>query len=199
MTQAIANADLLPCPFCGSENIDPTGWASIDSKGPACDDCGASAGEISKDLADNITAWNTRTLTPPAAQAGEEPNWAVADAIVGHAWLEDGAEDLDGNPIWKAEVQCNQGDAIAAECWAGTEADALAMAETITRAIRNPSALSATTPQPDDVRGLEALGWAKAEAWHHYGIAWEHLERVSRDELLAAALDRLTAPQGEQS
>lgn len=57
---------LLPCPFCGGMNIDPTGWQSIDAKGPACDDCGASAGQISLDHADNIAAWNRR---PPASDS----------------------------------------------------------------------------------------------------------------------------------
>ncbi|MDQ2878540.1 MAG: hypothetical protein M3R41_05650 [Pseudomonadota bacterium] len=49
---------LLPCPFCGSMSIDAEGWASLESCGPACDDCGASAGSI--EGADNIAAWNTR-------------------------------------------------------------------------------------------------------------------------------------------
>lgn len=53
-------AELLPCPFCGSTNIDPTGWRSLDAQGPACDDCGASAGQISLNHADNIAAWNAR-------------------------------------------------------------------------------------------------------------------------------------------
>ena len=55
-----SNVELLPCPFCGSENIDAQGWASTDSAGPACDDCGASAGGVKGTLQDNITAWNTR-------------------------------------------------------------------------------------------------------------------------------------------
>lgn len=43
---------LLPCPFCGSENIDPEGWASIERAGPACDDCSGSA--------DTVELWNSR-------------------------------------------------------------------------------------------------------------------------------------------
>ncbi|MGQ3081041.1 MULTISPECIES: Lar family restriction alleviation protein [Alphaproteobacteria] len=53
--------ELLPCPFCGSAKIDPTGWRSLDAQGPACDDCGASAGQISLDHAENVAAWNTRS------------------------------------------------------------------------------------------------------------------------------------------
>jgi hypothetical protein len=34
---------------------------------------------------------------------------------------------------------------------------------------------------------VEALGWAKATAWHKHGIAWKHLERVSQQELLTEA------------
>ena len=51
---------LLPCPFCGSSNVDPKGWATLpqyantpeERSGPACDDCGASAR--------TIKIWNTR-------------------------------------------------------------------------------------------------------------------------------------------
>jgi hypothetical protein len=45
---------LLPCPFCGSSNVDPEGWASTERKGPACDDCAGSA--------DTVERWNTRVL-----------------------------------------------------------------------------------------------------------------------------------------
>lgn len=57
---------LIPCPFCGSKNIDPEGWSGTATaadpargplisqmqSGPACDDCGATAESIEK--------WNTR-------------------------------------------------------------------------------------------------------------------------------------------
>lgn len=51
---------LLPCPFCGSRNIDPQGWATLpqyaktpeERSGPACDNCGASAATVAR--------WNTR-------------------------------------------------------------------------------------------------------------------------------------------
>lgn len=51
---------LLPCPFCGCADIDPTGWASTDREGPACNECSASA--------DTVERWNTR---PRAALGGE--------------------------------------------------------------------------------------------------------------------------------
>lgn len=41
------------------------------------------------------------------------------------------------------------------------------------------------------LREGEALGWAKATAWHHHGVAWHHLEQASRDELLAQARQTL--------
>lgn len=44
--------NLKPCPFCGSQTIDPEGWASTARKGPACDECGSSA--------DTVAEWNTR-------------------------------------------------------------------------------------------------------------------------------------------
>lgn len=74
-------AKLLPCPFCGSASIDAKGWASGNSAGPACDDCGASAGCVSSDLADNIAAWNRR-----AAQPKEGELLALADRIEHHHW-----------------------------------------------------------------------------------------------------------------
>lgn len=43
---------LLPCPFCGSDDIDPEGWVSMVSAGPTCNDCSASA--------QSIEAWNRR-------------------------------------------------------------------------------------------------------------------------------------------
>ena len=41
-----------PCPFCGSVNIDPEGWASLYDSGPACEDCGSSA--------QSVEDWNKR-------------------------------------------------------------------------------------------------------------------------------------------
>ncbi|MHC9085388.1 Lar family restriction alleviation protein [Luteimonas sp. RIT-PG2_3] len=52
--------ELKPCPFCGSTSIDEKGWASSNSAGPACDDCGASAGNATGTLEGNIAAWNRR-------------------------------------------------------------------------------------------------------------------------------------------
>lgn len=70
MTKEQPTITLLPCPFCGSANIDAAGWASQTSSGPACDDCGASAGSTLADTPEaNIAAWNTRT-TSLAAQDG---------------------------------------------------------------------------------------------------------------------------------
>jgi hypothetical protein len=53
--------ELKPCPFCGSANVDPEGWASLVSSGPACDDCGAgSPHTIRSTLEENTAAWNDR-------------------------------------------------------------------------------------------------------------------------------------------
>ena len=55
------DAQMKRCPFCGSANVDPQGWASRDPdaqvsssnrEGPACDDCGATA--------DTLEMWNRR-------------------------------------------------------------------------------------------------------------------------------------------
>lgn len=66
-----SNVELLPCPFCGSDSIDEMGWASTDSAGPACDDCGASAGGVARTLQDNIAAWNRRATAAKDAEVEE--------------------------------------------------------------------------------------------------------------------------------
>ncbi|WEJ60185.1 hypothetical protein [Devosia sp. FJ2-5-3] len=55
---------LLPCPFCGSFNVDPIGWASTETAGPACETCGASAGGVKHSVEENVSAWNRRALPP---------------------------------------------------------------------------------------------------------------------------------------
>lgn len=55
--------ELLPCPFCGSTNIDPKGWMSADRSGPACDDCEGSC--------DTVERWNNRkSPASPSPDAG---------------------------------------------------------------------------------------------------------------------------------
>lgn len=54
------SSTLKPCPFCGSENIEAAGWLSEASSGPACDDCGGSAGSVSATPEQNIARWNRR-------------------------------------------------------------------------------------------------------------------------------------------
>ncbi len=54
---AIALAMVDPCPFCGSENVDPKGWLANDGRsGPACDECGATA--------ESVDGWNRRATAP---------------------------------------------------------------------------------------------------------------------------------------
>jgi transposase-like protein len=52
---------LKSCPFCGSDKVEADGWASTDTHGPACEDCGGSCGSALDAPEQNITAWNTRT------------------------------------------------------------------------------------------------------------------------------------------
>ena len=52
--------ELLSCPFCGSESVDPKGWLRNDGvSGPECDGCGATA--------ESVEIWNTRALPAPGA------------------------------------------------------------------------------------------------------------------------------------
>jgi len=63
-------SELLPCPFCGSTDIDPEGWATTGGiAGPACNGCQASVGTALNGTAENIAAWNRRARyshLPPA-------------------------------------------------------------------------------------------------------------------------------------
>lgn len=54
---------LLPCPFCGSEDIDPEGVMKGESyvTGPACDECGATT-EFEGDPQKDAGRWNKRKL-----------------------------------------------------------------------------------------------------------------------------------------
>jgi len=61
---------LLPCPFCGSTDIDTEFWAGGDYEsgnavsGPGCMDCGATAETAEK--------WNCRTPLSPPQQSQQE-------------------------------------------------------------------------------------------------------------------------------
>ena len=65
-------SELLPCPFCGSADIDPEGWATKGGiMGPACNACQASVGSALLSTEENIAAWNRRALASRAH--GDEP------------------------------------------------------------------------------------------------------------------------------
>jgi hypothetical protein len=76
-----AALNLLPCPFCGSTNIDPAEWSGNDGKhGPGCGDCGA--------LGESAEAWNRRTA--PAVGADGLPalprHSGMIEVITDTAW-----------------------------------------------------------------------------------------------------------------
>lgn len=54
----MTDANLKPRPFCGCTDIDPEGWVSTTTSGPACDNCSASA--------QSVAEWNTRADLPAA-------------------------------------------------------------------------------------------------------------------------------------
>jgi Lar family restriction alleviation protein len=73
--------DLLPCPFCGSENINLHQGSSFRWVYMGCDDCGAQTGEYRfhtlveqeqgkiEALQDGVKEWNTRVT--PQADSGD--------------------------------------------------------------------------------------------------------------------------------
>jgi len=71
---ASESGELLPCPFCGSANIDPAQWSGNDGKfGPGCGDCGA--------LAETAADWNRR-----AALANQPAPTVPATPVEYIAW-----------------------------------------------------------------------------------------------------------------
>lgn len=97
LTQENHKPDLLPCPFCGSKNVSADGWSSCDGiTGPACDDCGASAGSVRLSTEENIAAWNTRTEQPSPQQTMGGKS-AFEQAIDGYI-----AENIDPGSMPKA-------------------------------------------------------------------------------------------------
>lgn len=87
--------NVLPCPFCGSANVDPDGWASQHTSGPACDDCGASAGGAMQSREENVAAWNTRP------ESTERTAREAAEAAV--ARMREGVAEMVG--VMKREAQ----------------------------------------------------------------------------------------------
>lgn len=87
---------LLPCPFCGPNDIDPEGWVSTDSAGPACNDCSASA--------QSVEAWSRRAPPSPGLSC---------DTLVLVGWLRR-RENYDG--YGSAFKQCaDQIESLSAE------------------------------------------------------------------------------------
>lgn len=72
----MSELNLLPCPFCGSANIDPAEWSGNDGKhgkhGPGCGDCGA--------LANTAELWNRRATQPASAPAEPKCRWPSCES-----------------------------------------------------------------------------------------------------------------------
>ena len=112
-------------------------------------------------------------LAEPAAKAGDaEGLWnRIADII---------AERVSGPSVWEDHLKIAH------------RLDQLEAAKDIAKLFAPPS------PQPDMGSGVPAIAdavfaFAKARAWHHFGIAWDRLERVSQDELIEQTRSFLTA------
>lgn len=105
MNQQDEREKLLPCPFCGSKNIDAKGWASTDRSGPACDDCGGSA--------DTVELWNSRP-----AQGVPKPFGEVLDEMDHQAKYQPATVD----PKREQELRIQAlGAALSRRDWPATE------------------------------------------------------------------------------
>ncbi|HGO9838641.1 hypothetical protein [Pseudomonas aeruginosa] len=90
--QAGRDVEPAPCPFCGGE-VDPTGWLRGDgTRGPECNDCGATAR--------SMEAWQTR-----AAPTGQTPQaWLDVQAerkrqITAEGWTPEHDDEHDGGEL----------------------------------------------------------------------------------------------------
>lgn len=96
---------LLPCPFCGSTNVDPEGWASTERKGPACDDCGASA--------ETVERWNSRPLPNldaiGEAYEAERKRWTIRTNKGGRTRVYEVIRLGDGDPEVLASASSLEG------------------------------------------------------------------------------------------
>lgn len=88
--QAGRDVEPAPCPFCGGE-VDPTGWLRGDgTRGPECNDCGATAR--------SMEAWQARAALAHAPTSSASPSckWTESSGIwetgCGQTWsfIEDG-------------------------------------------------------------------------------------------------------------
>lgn len=117
---------LAPCPFCGSSNIDPKGWATLpeyaktpeERSGPACDDCGASAQSIQQwnnrraPLAATRTGtvakakklYETYTDNHPTIHSNRFPIWDELSPLEKGQWLDKAAEDKELISLIRTEL-----------------------------------------------------------------------------------------------
>lgn len=114
-TAPVEGVKLSACPFCGSAEVDPEGWASHNPEtderrvGPACDDCGASA--------ESVEAWNRRA---PTHGVGREDGSSVADSAASACGLTagDAQRKSDGERLCEAFAETFQGGGWAdAPAW----------------------------------------------------------------------------------
>jgi hypothetical protein len=71
--KTMSEIKLLPCPFCGSRNIDPEGYWAEQAR-PVCEGCNASA--------DSAEKWNKRTTGLPPISRRELALIAAAEAFI---------------------------------------------------------------------------------------------------------------------
>jgi hypothetical protein len=198
--QATRHADtnaqtmLRECPFCGSLNVDPAGWATLpqyaetpeERSGPACDDCGASA--------QTVAIWNTRSAAP--AQAPDGVRAACALICDKHAeWAESKIEENDDPASSPSQM------------WACMSNTANDLAEMIREDLPPVLSVQAQPPQ-DGVRDHDALyidpmltklaeGAAKqiARAERMDTVSAKEVYRVIIEALVNAALSLPSSPR----
>lgn len=143
--------DLLPCPFCGSRNVDPEGWMSskpdgsetgIISTGPACDECAGST--------ESVERWNQRV--PLSIGGAQTESGCDIDSVSGTADDQGLFAQRGPEPVaWRWRNELGPED-----CWTYSPRKPDAHPQYITEPLYTSSALTRSTASTVDAQSVGA-------------------------------------------